>query len=212
MRDPTAETVAAPNSAPVPLTLDRIVGAALGMIDRDGLGSLTMRGVADALSVQAPSLYNHVRSKEQLLDAVASSVMQQVDVSGFGRYEWRKALEQWAWSYYDALVAHPNLVPHLAVAYGRLDVALERADQVYAGLLEYGWTPSRATRIAFAIRYAVYGAAVGAFANTFTSKAAAFPHLQDVPRLRQDSERIDRAALKMLIDRFLDGLEAQTKR
>jgi AcrR family transcriptional regulator len=189
------------------LTRRRIVDAALDLIDREGIGALTMRRVADELAVQAPSLYNHVRSKDELLDAVGETVMQHVDVSGFERLGWRDALESWAWSYYEALVAHPNLVPHLAVAFGRLDVALTRADQVYAGLLGQGWTPSRATRIAAAIRYSVYGAALASFANGFSAKASSFPHLQDVERLRSAPERVDRAALKMLIDRFLDGLE-----
>jgi AcrR family transcriptional regulator len=191
---------------PLRLTLERIVDTALRLIDEDGLEAVTMRRVADELEVQAPSLYNHVRSKEHLLDAVTASVMEQVDVSSFNQDNWRTALEGWAWSYYDALVAHPNLVPHLASAYGRLDVALARADQVYAGLLHYGWTPSRATRIAAGVRYAVWGAALSSFAGGFSAKAARFPHLQEIPRLRS-TPGFDRAALKMLIDRFLDGLE-----
>ena len=191
------------------LTRERITATALDVIDSEGLAAVTMRRVADALGVQAPSLYNHVRSKEELLDAVAESVMQQVDASAFEHLAWREALDAWAWSYYEALVAHPNLVPHMAVAFGRLDAGLARADQVYAGLLAQGWTPSRATRIAAAIRYAVYGAALGSFASGFSPKAALFPHLQDVPRLRDASSRVDRAALKMLIDRFLDGLESR---
>ncbi len=206
--DPTASHSGPTETAPVArLTRGRIIEAALDLIDREGIGALTMRRVADGLAVQAPSLYNHVRSKDELLDAVAETVMQHVDVSGFERLGWRDALESWAWSYYDALVAHPNLVPHLAVAFGRLDVALTRADQVYAGLLNQGLTPSRATRIAAAIRYSVYGAALASFANGFSARASKFPHLQDVDRLRSAPERVDRAALKMLIDRFLDGLE-----
>lgn len=193
--------------APLRLTRERIIDASLELIDREGIGALTMRRVADELAVQAPSLYNHVRSKDELLDAVAETVMQHVDVSGFERLGWREALDSWAWSYYEALVAHPNLVPHLAAAFGRLDIALTRADQVYAGLLSHGWTPSRATRIAAAIRYAVYGAALGSFASGFSAKAASFPHLHDIDRLRRAPEVVDRAALKMLIDRFLDGLE-----
>ena len=197
---------------PVALSRERIVAAALALIDRDGLQAVTMRRVAEALGVQAPSLYNHVRSKEALLDAVAGSVMDRVDTSGFDGDDWRAAIETWAWSYYDALVAHPNLVPHLVVAFGRLDAALARADQVYAGLLRQGWTPSRATRIAAAIRYAVYGAALGSFAGGFTARAARFPHLAEVQRLSADSRRVDRAALRMLIDRFLDGLEQSPRR
>ena len=188
---------------------DRIVAAVLMLVDDEGLEAVTMRRVAQAVGVQAPSLYNHVRSKEALLDAVAESVMNRVDTSGFASEDWRTGIETWAWSYYDALVAHPNLVPHLVVAFGRLDAALARADEVYAGLLRQGWTPSRATRIAAAVRYAVYGAALGSFAGGFTDRAAEFPHLHDVSRLRDSSARVDRAAFKLLIDRFLEGLGHQ---
>lgn len=194
-------------SAAPPLTRDRIVAAALDLIDRDGLGAVTMRRIADELGVQAPSLYNHMRSKEALLDAVAAAVMEQVDASAFERLGWRAALEAWAWSYYEALVAHPNLVPHLAVAFGRTDAALVRADQVYAGLLRAGWTPSRATRIAAAVRYAVYGAALGSFAAGFPAEAARFPHLHEIEQLHAQPARVDRAALRLLIDRFLTGLD-----
>jgi len=190
------------------LSRERIVDAAMGLIDRDGIGALTMRRVADELAVQAPSLYNYVRSKDELLDAVGEVVIQGVDVSGFERLAWREAIEAWAWSYYEALAAHPNMVPHLATAFGRMDRGLDNADRVYAGLLSQGWTPSRATRIAAAVRDAVYGAALGPFAGAFSANASRFPHLHDIDRIRATPERIDRSALKMLIDRFLDGLEA----
>jgi AcrR family transcriptional regulator len=190
------------------LTHERIVAGALALIDEEGLAALTMRRLAERLGVQAASLYNHTRSKEKLLDAVANSVMEGVDTSGFDRLPWREALDRWAWSYYDALVAHPNLVPHLAVAFGRLPAALERAAQVFAGLRRAGWTPSRATRVAAAVRYAVYGAALGSFAGGFGEEAAKVPALHDVGRLRAQPARVDRAALRLLIDRFLDGLEA----
>jgi AcrR family transcriptional regulator len=195
-------------STTAPLSREKIVVTALMLIDRDGLEAVTMRRLAEELGVQAPSLYNHMRSKDELLDAVAASVMERVDASAFDRLDWRGALSAWAWSYYDTLAAHPNLVPHLAVGFGRLDIALARADQVYAGLLGAGWTPSRATRIAAGIRYAVYGAALASFASGFPAEAARFPNLGDVDRLREEAHRVDRGAFKLLIERFLDGLEA----
>jgi len=195
-------------SVPTPLSRRRIVATALRLIDRDGLEAVTMRRLAEELGVQAPSLYNHMRSKEALLDAVAESVFEEVDASGFERLGWRDGLREWVWSYYEALAAHPNLVPHLIGAFGRVDAALSRADRVYAGLRAAGWSASRATRIAAGARYAVYGAALGSFAGGFTARAAAFPNLQDVEKMRTESRRVDRAALKLLIDSYLDGLEA----
>lgn len=191
-----------------PLNQERIVKTALELIDRDGLEATTMRRLAEELGVQAPSLYNHMRSKETLLDAVAECVFEEVDTSAFQHLGWREALEAWAWSYYEALSAHPNLVPHLVVAFGRLDAALARADQVYAGLRKAGWSASRATRIAAGTRYAVYGAALGSFAGGFSPRAIAFTHLHEVEKLRAQSRRVDRGALKLLIENYLDGLES----
>ncbi|MGH2938616.1 MAG: TetR/AcrR family transcriptional regulator [Solirubrobacterales bacterium] len=190
------------------LSRAKIIDATLEIIDGDGLEAVTMRRIAEELGVQAPSLYNHMRSKDELLDAVAESVMESVDTSVFARLEWRAAIEGWAWSYYEALSAHPNLVPHLAVSFGRLDTALARADQVFAGLRDAGWTPSRATRIAAGVRYAVYGAALASFAGGFAPEARRYPNLGDIDRLRSDALRVDRAAFKLLIGRFLDGLES----
>jgi AcrR family transcriptional regulator len=194
------------------LDRERITAAALAVIDAEGLDAATMRRLAAELGVQAPSLYNHVASKDAILDAVAESVIGEVDASGFETLPWRQALDAWAWSYYEALVAHPNVVPHLARAFGRIDASLERAERVYEGLLAAGWSASRATRIAAAVRYAVYGAALGSFAGSFVGDPAdyvrRYPGLHDVGRLREQGARVDRAALRMLIDRFLDGLDA----
>ncbi len=49
--------------------------AALEMIDRDGLGDLSMRKLAAALGVQAASLYKHYPTKDDVLDDVASQVV-----------------------------------------------------------------------------------------------------------------------------------------
>ncbi|MFI9102167.1 TetR/AcrR family transcriptional regulator [Streptomyces fildesensis] len=64
----------APGQQP-PLTQEALVGAALLVLERDGLDALSMRRVAAELGVQAPSLYWHVRNKEQLLDLLADALV-----------------------------------------------------------------------------------------------------------------------------------------
>ncbi|MDF9811155.1 TetR/AcrR family transcriptional regulator [Streptomyces sp. SPB162] len=64
----------APNQQP-PLTQEALVAAALLVLERDGLDALSMRKVAAELGVQAPSLYWHVRNKEQLLDLLADALV-----------------------------------------------------------------------------------------------------------------------------------------
>lgn len=48
-----------------------MISQAARLIARDGLPAFTPRGLADALGVAPNALYNHVRSRDDLLDAVA---------------------------------------------------------------------------------------------------------------------------------------------
>src|SRR5436305_11825550 len=71
---------AAARRAPRERTLSReaIAGAALEIVDRDGLEAMTMRSVAQALGTGAASLYAHVASKEELLELVIERVIGEV--------------------------------------------------------------------------------------------------------------------------------------
>jgi TetR/AcrR family tetracycline transcriptional repressor len=55
----------------VKLSRDVIARAALGLLAGAGLDGLTMRLVATELGVRAPTLYWHVKNKQDLLDAMA---------------------------------------------------------------------------------------------------------------------------------------------
>jgi TetR/AcrR family transcriptional regulator, tetracycline repressor protein len=58
----------------VPLTRERIVVAAIAVLDAEGLAGLTMRRVARELDAGAMSLYRHVASREELLDLVLEAL------------------------------------------------------------------------------------------------------------------------------------------
>lgn len=58
-----------------PLTRDRVIEAALHLMDAEGLEAVTMRRVARAVGVEAMSLYHHVDDKDDLLDGICERVM-----------------------------------------------------------------------------------------------------------------------------------------
>jgi AcrR family transcriptional regulator len=65
-----------PADTPRPgLTRDRIVAAAIRCADREGMERLSMRALAGDLGVEAMSLYNHVRNKEDLIDGMVEAVL-----------------------------------------------------------------------------------------------------------------------------------------
>src|SRR5437763_11508653 len=67
--------------SPINLSRERLVQAALNLIQHDGLEALTMRALGDSLSVKAASLYWHVRSRAELLELVAAALLEEVRVS-----------------------------------------------------------------------------------------------------------------------------------
>jgi TetR/AcrR family transcriptional regulator, tetracycline repressor protein len=60
------------------LTKASIVEAGLDALDEVGLDGLTVRVVASRLGVQAPALYWHVRSKQDLLDEMATEIWRRI--------------------------------------------------------------------------------------------------------------------------------------
>jgi AcrR family transcriptional regulator len=54
-----------------PLTVERLVDAAAEIADREGPGGVTLAGIAAALGVKAPSLYNHVDGLEGINRALS---------------------------------------------------------------------------------------------------------------------------------------------
>ena len=61
---------AAPSERRSPLDRNRVVRAAIELIDEEGIHALSMRRLGRRLDVEAMSLYAHVQSRENLLDGV----------------------------------------------------------------------------------------------------------------------------------------------
>ena len=89
-----------------PLTPDKVLKTALRLADKDGIESLSMRKLATALKVEAMSLYNHVASKEQILDGLVELVVAEIELpSATG--DWQTAMRARAASAHAALLRHP---------------------------------------------------------------------------------------------------------
>lgn len=67
-----------------PLSRERVLAAAVQLADEGGLESLTMRGLAALLGVEAMSLYHHVANKDAILDGVTEVVLQQIATAAAG--------------------------------------------------------------------------------------------------------------------------------
>ncbi len=59
---------------------ERVLLAAVVFADESGIAALSMRKLGEALGVEAMSLYNHVASKDRLLDGMVDLVFSQIDL------------------------------------------------------------------------------------------------------------------------------------
>jgi AcrR family transcriptional regulator len=89
-----------------PLNRERVLHTALRMADKNGIESLTMRKLAGELGVEAMSLYNHVASKGDLVDAIVDLVVEEIELPAAGG-DWRAEIRTCALAAHDAYVRHP---------------------------------------------------------------------------------------------------------
>lgn len=189
------------------LSHDRIVAAALALVDAEGMEALSTRRLAAELGVSGPSLYNHFATKDELIDAVVDAVLGEVDISMFPDPDWRSALERWARSYRAVLAAHPHIVP--ALAYGRPNYS-RLTDAAFRGLVAAGWPRAEAASVGALIRHFIIGSALACFAGGFPADAAVYegnPNLGQADLLSRQ-RRIDEFAFDCGLHALLHGLTA----
>jgi len=135
------------------LTREKIVKAALKIVDRDGLSALSMRHLGAQLGVDPMAIYYHLPNKAALYDAIVEAVTAETDVgSASGPASAADAppveqLRQMAFSYRDALLAHPNALPVVAARPVRTPAFLRPIERMFAVIARLGFTPQESMAI-----------------------------------------------------------------
>ena len=122
-----------------PLSNERIVAAAVELIDRGGLEALSMRHLGAALGVEAMSLYRHFPSKTALLEAVVGRLLAELLLPVPGSAPWQALFRALARDYRQLLLRHPNAIPLLATLQLSNPGALGAAGAVMALLRNAGF-------------------------------------------------------------------------
>lgn len=153
------------------LNRERLVDAALALVDEEGEEALSMRSLAARVDRQVSSLYNHVSGRTELIELMRARIVADIDVSAFAATEesgpperavggWDAALEEWAVSYLRAFAAHPNLIRLLATTPIRHQSAYAMYDAVVAGLVRAGWPESLVFAVVRTVEAHVLGSAL----------------------------------------------------
>jgi AcrR family transcriptional regulator len=165
----------------VPLTRDRIVDAAVALLDTGGAAGLTMRRLAEYLGVGSTTLYWHVQTKDDVLDLALDAIFGEVplpaaptgnwrdDVRGL-LHGWRAAMLRHPWS--AGLLGRPMLGPHV----------LARTEFLQATLARAGFAGVELAAVTHGLANYVIGSALtqstGRQISTEESERAAADHIQ----------------------------------
>jgi AcrR family transcriptional regulator len=122
------------------VTIERIVEAAMELVDRDGLEALTVRRLAAGLNTGSATLYRHVASREELVVLLVDRVLGEVQLPD-GSLAGRARVEWLAGEFRRVLLRHPNLVPALPAAPLLGPNATAKAEVGLVYLLEAGFRP-----------------------------------------------------------------------
>jgi AcrR family transcriptional regulator len=89
------------------LSRERIVAAAMRIMDAEGLDTVSMRRVAHELGVEAMSLYHYVEDKEDLLDGICELVMSEYRFPEPSD-DWEQVARDGARAWRDIMRSHPS--------------------------------------------------------------------------------------------------------
>ncbi len=129
-----------------PLTRERILRTALALADRESLEAISMRRIAEALGVEAMSLYNHVADKAAILDGIFELVLGALPELKPSR-SWQTALRDRANELRAVLRSHPHVLPLFATRPAVTPASLAHVEAVLGILRGAGFPPGRALQI-----------------------------------------------------------------
>jgi AcrR family transcriptional regulator len=212
--------MAAETQPRLPLSRDRILRAALDLVDEQGIDSLTMRLLGQRLGFEAMSLYNHVTNKDDVLDGILDLVLDESEPPSPDG-DWDAAVRTSAISVHEALRRHPWSCA-LLISPGRIRPArLRYMDLLLGRLREASFSAETTYRVYHVLDGHIFGFSLwetshtysaeevsrfaAAFAQTIT--ADAYPHLHEHAQQHfSEGPHREASAFELGLDLIIAGL------
>lgn len=163
------------------LDRDSIVNAAIARVEREGLGELSARKLAQDLSCEAMSLYHHVGNMEALKDLMVDRLLGSIAPATASTPA--KALEEESRTYLELAVAHARIFSLIATRRWKGEQAVSTAMRSvgYFGKLGFDTTNALARARALGAYLNGAGLALAAWATDPDE-----PHLRDGKQVKTD--------------------------
>jgi AcrR family transcriptional regulator len=148
---------------------DRILAAALELVDEQGADALSMRSLAQRLGSGTATLYRHFANRSELVAMMVDRMIGEVDfdADAVAALPWQQACTSFAQQMFDALGRHGNVASLLIGHVPMGPNALARREKILAVLLDNGFPP-----VVAAHAYATLSRYVLGFAIQLSGSAA----------------------------------------
>ncbi|HYI45002.1 MAG TPA: TetR/AcrR family transcriptional regulator [Actinomycetota bacterium] len=127
----------------LPLTQERILQAAVDLVDEHGIDALSMRRLGSVLGVEAMSIYNHIPNKATLLRQLVNKIIALIEIPP-QEDDWEERLKKMSRNYRALAQAHPHFVELIATTpYGASLPALRQVEAIFEILKAGGFHQSQ---------------------------------------------------------------------
>lgn len=196
------------------LTRERVVHAALRIVDRDGLDALTMRALGRELGADPMAAYHHLPNKAAVLDGVVEAVWSELELPVGDDEPWQAQLEHIAVAVRDTLRRHPNALPILATRPNVSAPGFRLTNRTLGVVLDAGLPPDEALAFVNAAGEFLLGHALAETApplptssdTDITAAVAAVRSTEHLPHLAHVLDHVDLSDVTM-DDIFRAGID-----
>jgi AcrR family transcriptional regulator len=216
------------------LSREAIIEAALAVGAAEGGSALTFSRLGKELGADPTAVYRHFRDKDELVLALTDRMVEEavarvsdVDPNTVGWRQWfrlaalsvrtvyleRPAIAVLAATRTSATPAETTAVERMIAVLHEAGLPVVAAAEIYRGLLDLTLAMTQATAAFTLLPAEVQEQDAKAWAVTYAMlPESEFPHVrQSVPRLAE-LNRDDEAVFELVLDTFLDGVQARIER
>lgn len=194
------------------LSRDRVLAAAVALADREGAQALTVRRLAEDLSVHPTSLYNHLPNKGAILDGVVELLFEEVEVPprDGSWQDWVRAL---AGSLRALARAHPGSFMVLTRRPAQTRAAYDLSEIGFEAFVRGGFPAVQALQVVGGVSLALLGLALnecppmGDWVDPGDAALAEHPRLREAAALMQPED--EDGHWDVLVEALIAGLQPE---
>jgi AcrR family transcriptional regulator len=188
-----------------------IVAAAIQMADEQDLAAVTLRGIASRLGVHVTSLYNHVPTKEAVLDEMIRAMIAEAKLPK-GKLAWKVWVRRFAAAMRALARKHPGAFEALHYGPAQGERAAEAFEAAFSAFRSAGFDAVSAYGAVKATTIAVLGFILEERTPSRASRTRTdlseltierFPYLHEIDRAIAKADTFG-----YLIDALIDGFSA----